>query len=102
MEIVTYNFDNKKITGFDYLNYIKINDTSGNLLFGANNTDNSSAGGVDINVDTNISGANIILDRPGNTPLQTIERTAGSLKIHHNVNSATENVTPKFELIPCS
>ena len=77
-------------TGFDYLNYIKINDTSGNLLFGANNTDNSSAGGVDINVDTNISGANIILDRPGNTPLQTIERTAGSLKIHHNVNSATD------------
>ena len=77
-------------TGFDYLNYIKINDTSGNLLFGANNTDNSSAGGVDINVDTNISGANIKLDRPGNTPLQTIERTAGSLKIWHNVNSATD------------
>ena len=77
-------------TGFDYLNYVKVNDTSGNLLFGANNTDNSNAGGVDINVDTNISGASIKLDRPGNTPLQTIERTAGSLKIHHNVSSATD------------
>ena len=77
-------------TGFDYLNYLKVNDTSGNLLFGANNTDNSNAGGVDINVDTNISGASIKLDRPGNTPLQTIERTAGSLKIHHNVSSATD------------
>ena len=77
-------------TGFDYLNYIKINDTSGNNLFSANNTDNSNAGGVDINVDTNISGASIKLDRPGNTPLQTIERTAGSLKIHHNVSSATD------------
>jgi len=77
-------------TGFDYLNYIHINDTSGNLLFSANNVDNTGAGGVDINVDTNISGANIILDRPGTSPLQTIERTAGSLKIWHNVNSATD------------
>lgn len=76
-------------TGFDYLNYVHINDTSGNLLFSANNVDNTGAGGVDINVDTNISGANIILDRPGTSPLQTIERTAGSLKIWHNVNSAT-------------
>jgi hypothetical protein len=77
-------------TGFDYLNYLHVNDTSGNLLFSANNVDNSGAGGVDINVDTNISGANIILDRPGTSPLQTIERTAGSLKIWHNVNSATD------------
>ena len=77
-------------TGFDYLNHVKVNDTSGGLLFSANNTDNTGAGGVDINVDTNISGASIKLDRPGNTPLQTIERTAGSLKIHHNVNSATD------------
>ena len=77
-------------TGFDYLNYVKVNDTSGGLLFSANNTDNTGAGGVDINVDTNISGASIKLDRPGSSPLQTIERTAGSLKIHHNVNSATD------------
>ena len=77
-------------TGFDYLNYVKVNSTSGGLLFSANNTDNSNAGGVDINVDTNISGAFIKLDRPGNTPLQTIERTAGSLKIHHNVSSSTD------------
>ena len=75
--------------GFDYLNYIYVNDTSGNLLFTANNVDNSGSGGVDINVDTHISGANIVLDRPGTSPLQTIERTAGSLKIFHNVNSAT-------------
>ena len=59
-------------TGFDYLNYIHINDTSGNLLFSANNVDNSGAGGVDVNVDTHISGANIVLDRPGTSPLQTI------------------------------
>ena len=77
-------------TGFDYLNYIHINDTSGNLLFSANNVDNSGAGGVDVNVDTHISGANIVLDRPGTSPLQTIERTAGSLKIWHNVSSATD------------
>ena len=76
--------------GFNYLNYVTVNDTSGSLLFTANNTANSGSGGVDINVDTNISGANIILDRPGTSPLQTIERTAGSLKIFHNVNSATD------------
>lgn len=79
-------------TGFDYLNYIKVNDTSGNLLFGANNTGNSGAGDVDINVTSHISGEKIILDRSGVTPLQTIERTAGSLKIHHNVSSATNRV----------
>ena len=79
-------------TGFDYLNYIKVNDTSGNLLFGANNTGNSGAGDVDINVTSHISGEKIILDRSGVTPLQTIERTAGSLKIHHNVSSATDRV----------
>ena len=76
--------------GFNYLNYVKVNDTSGNLLFSANNVDNSNSGGVDINVDTNISGARIVLDRPGTSPLQTIERTAGNLFIHHNVNSATD------------
>ena len=68
--------------------YVTVNDTSGNLLFTANNVDNTGAGGVDINVDTHISGALIKLDRPGNTPLQTIERSAGSLLIHHNVNSS--------------
>ena len=79
-------------TGFDYLNYVKVNDTSGNLLFGANNTGNSGAGDVDINVTSHISGEKIILDRSGVTPLQTIERSAGSLKIHHNVSSATDRV----------
>ena len=93
--VQTFELDNEHTAatahnGLDYLNHIHINDSSGSLLFSANNTDNTGAGGVDINVDTNISGANIKLDRPGNTPLQTIERTAGSLKIHHNVNSATD------------
>ena len=93
--VQTFELDNEHTAatahnGLDYLNYIHINDSSGNLLFSANNTDNTNAGGVDINVDTNISGASIKLDRPGSSPLQTIERTAGSLKIHHNVNSATD------------
>ena len=38
--------------GFNYLNYVKVNDTSGNLLFGANNTGDGGAGEVDINVKT--------------------------------------------------
>ena len=85
-ELTTANAPN----GFNYLNHVYINDTSGALLFTANNVDNSGSGGVDINVDTNISGARIVLDRPGTSPLQTIERTAGSLFIHHNVSSATD------------
>ena len=93
--VQTFELDNEHTAatahnGLDYLNHIHINDSSGGLLFSANNTDNTNAGGVDINVDTNISGASIKLDRPGSSPLQTIERTAGSLKIHHNVNSATD------------
>ena len=82
--------------GFNYLNYVKVNDTSGSLLFSANNVDNDGAGGLDINVDTNISGARIILDRPGTSPLQTIERTAGSFKLHHNVDSAVDRT---FDII---
>ncbi|ARW57078.1 outer membrane protein [Synechococcus phage S-B64] len=49
-------------TGFDYLNYIKVNNTNGNLLFGANNTGDGGAGEVDINVRTYFSDPDIMLD----------------------------------------
>ena len=48
--------------GFNYLNYIKINDTSGNLLVGANNTGDSGAGEIDINVRSYYSDPDITLD----------------------------------------
>jgi hypothetical protein len=48
--------------GFNYLNYIKVNDTSGGLLFGANNTGDSGAGELDVNVRSYFSDPNIDLD----------------------------------------
>ena len=48
--------------GFNYLNYVKVNDTSGNLLFGANNTGDGGAGEIDINVRSYISDPDITLD----------------------------------------
>ena len=48
--------------GFDYLNYIKINDTSGNLLFGANNTGDGGAGEIDINVRSYFSDPDVTFD----------------------------------------
>jgi len=48
--------------GFNYLNYVKVNDTSGNLLFGANNTGDSGAGEIDVNVRSYFSDPNIDLD----------------------------------------
>ena len=48
--------------GFNYLNYVKINNTSGGLLFGANNTGDSGNGEVDINVRSYYSDPNIDLD----------------------------------------
>ena len=58
--------------GFDYLNYVKVNDTSGNLLFGANNTGDSGAGEVDVNVRSYFSDPDIILDGATN---QTLDKT---------------------------
>ena len=58
--------------GFNYLNYAKVNDTSGNLLFGANNTGDGGAGEVDINVRTYISDPDITLDGGVN---QTLDKT---------------------------
>jgi len=48
--------------GFNYLNYVKVNDTSGNLLFGANNTGDGGAGEIDVNVRSYFSDPNIDLD----------------------------------------
>ena len=76
--------------GFNYLNYVKVNDTSGNLLFGANNTGDAGAGEVDINVKTLFSDPDIILD--GDTT-QDIEKTGeGSLWIRNTQNSTTNQV----------
>lgn len=48
--------------GFNYLNYVKVNNINGNLLFGANNTGDNGNGEVDINVRTYFSDPDINLD----------------------------------------
>ena len=58
--------------GFNYLNYVKVNDTSGNLLFGANNTGDSGAGEIDINVRSYFSDPDITLD---GATAQTLDKT---------------------------
>jgi hypothetical protein len=74
-------------TGFDYLNYIKINDTSGGLLFGANNTGDSGAGEIDVNVRSYFSDPNIDLDGAVD---QTIEKYgSGHFTIRQSQNVAT-------------
>ncbi|ABA47077.1 structural protein [Synechococcus phage syn9] len=73
-------------TGFDYLNYIKINDTSGNLLFGANNTGDSGAGEIDVNVRSYFSDPDITLD---GAVAQTLDKTGdGNLTFQLTQNSA--------------
>ena len=59
-------------TGFNRLNFIKINDTSGNLLFGANNTGDSGAGEIDVNVRSYFSDPDITLD---GATAQTLDKT---------------------------
>ncbi|AGN33584.1 structural protein [Synechococcus phage S-IOM18] len=74
-------------TGFDYLNYIKINDTSGNLLFGANNTGDSGAGEIDVNVRSYFSDPDITLD---GAVAQTLDKTGdGNLTFQLTQNSAS-------------
>ena len=74
-------------TGFDYLNYIKINDTSGNLLFGANNTGDGGAGEIDVNVRSYFSDPDITLDGAVN---QTLSKTGdGHLTFGLSQNSAS-------------
>ena len=73
--------------GFNYLNYVKVNDTSGNLLFGANNTGDGGAGEVDINVRTVISDPDIILD--GATAQQIDKTGNGDFNIELTQNTAS-------------
>ena len=72
--------------GFNYLNYVKVNDTSGNLLFGANNTGDSGAGEIDVNVRSYFSDPDITLD---GTVTQKLDKTGnGNLTIQHTQNNA--------------
>ena len=73
--------------GFNYLNYVKVNDTSGNLLFGANNTGDSGAGEIDINVRSYFSDPDITLD---GVVTQTLDKTGdGDLTLQLTQNTAS-------------
>ena len=72
--------------GFNYLNYVKVNDTSGNLLFGANNTGDSGAGEIDVNVRSYFSDPDITLDGAVD---QTLDKTGdGNLTFQLTQNTA--------------
>ena len=72
--------------GFNYLNYIKVNDTSGNLLVGANNTGDGGSGEIDINVRSYFSDPDITLD---GTVAQKLDKTGdGNLTFQHTQNNA--------------
>ena len=73
--------------GFNYLNYVKVNNTSGSLLFGANNTGDSGNGEVDINVKTLFSDPDFILD---GALAQQIDKTGdGDFNIELTQNSSS-------------
>ena len=73
--------------GFNYLNYVKVNDTSGNLLFSANNTGDSSAGEVDINARLYFSDADITFD---GAVAQTLDKTGdGNLTFQTTQDSSS-------------
>ena len=73
--------------GFNKLNYVKINDTSGNLLFGANNTGDGGAGEIDVNVRSYFSDADITLD---GGVAQTLNKTGdGNLTFTTTQNSTS-------------
>ena len=74
--------------GFNYLNYIKVNNTSGSLLFGANNTGDSGNGEVDINVKTVFSDPDFILD--GATTQQIDKTGDGDFNIELTQNTAVD------------
>ncbi|ADO97241.1 structural protein [Synechococcus phage S-SM1] len=74
-------------TGFNYLNFVKVNDTSGNLLFGANNTGDSGAGEIDVNVRSYFSDPDITLDGAAS---QTLDKSGdGNLTFSLTQNSAS-------------
>ncbi|WAX22852.1 structural protein [Synechococcus phage S-M1] len=73
--------------GFNYLNYVKVNDTSGNLLVGANNTGDGGAGELDINVRSYFSDPDITLD---GVVAQTLDKTGdGDLTLQLTQNTAS-------------
>ena len=74
-------------TGFNYLNFVKVNDTSGNLLFGANNTGDSGAGEIDVNVRSYFSDPDITLDGAAS---QTLDKSGdGNLTFSLTQNSSS-------------
>ena len=73
--------------GFNYLNYVKVNNTSGSLLFSANNTGDSGNGEVDINVKTLFSDPDFILD--GATAQQIDKTGDGDFNIELTQNSSS-------------
>ena len=88
----TFELDNELTAtsgyrGFNYLNYVKVNDTSGNLLFGANNTGDGGSGEVDVNVRSYFSDPDITLD---GTVDQTLDKTGdGNLTFQTTQNSSS-------------
>ncbi len=73
--------------GFNRLNYIKVNDASGNLLVGANNTGDGGAGELDINVRSYFSDPDITLD---GAAAQTLDKTGdGNLTFQLTQDTAT-------------
>ena len=74
--------------GFNYLNYVKVNNTSGSLLFSANNTGDSGNGEVDINVKTVFSDPDFMFDGAGT---QQIDKTGdGDFNIELTQNTAVD------------
>ncbi len=74
-------------TGFNKLNFIKINNTSGGLLFSANNTGDSGAGEIDVNVRSYFSDPDITLD---GSVAQTLDKTGdGNLTFQTTQNSSS-------------
>ena len=71
--------------GFNYLNFVKVNDAAGDPLFAASNAFNGGAGGIDINTSTNNS-SDIVFDAAGG--LQYLQRTNGSLVVEVSGNTA--------------
>ena len=73
--------------GFNYLNYVKVNNTSGALLFGANNTGDGGAGEIDVNVRSYFSDPDITLDGGA---AQTLDKTGdGNLTFQLTQNSSS-------------
>lgn len=76
--------------GFNYLNYLMVNDTSGNALFHVSNSLPlfGGAAGMDINVPSIAVQSDLLLDQTGNFGFQTITRTQDTLKVQTLANDA--------------